>query len=109
MNRQRAKLLAKIITSEELLQMFQNAKNQITNWNEISKINKSLTKANAWNILAKDFRLNDDYHFIAKFNMIREFGDFLPEKLKPAKKNKIKPQINLHHEVPDFSNSLFNK
>jgi hypothetical protein len=32
--------------------------------------------------------------------MVREFGEFLPDKLKPAKKTK--PSINVVHQEPKF-------
>jgi hypothetical protein len=39
-----------------------------------------------------------NHHILAKTNMVREFGEFLPDEIKPAKKSKrdIKPPI--HHD-----------
>lgn len=85
MTRAEARKLAETITNVQLLTMFDRAKSKITDWTIVSICNKGLTKGTAWNILAKDFDLNHNYHIIAKTNMIREFGNFLPEDLKPKK------------------------
>ena len=102
MNRRKAKEIAEKITNEELLQMFKNAKEKITDWKSVSICNSSFDKGAAWNILAKSFDVNYSYHRIAKTNMVREFGAYLSENNKPEKK--IKPKIELHHQEPDFTN-----
>ena len=88
MNRRDAKTIAETITNQQLQDMFDRAKNEITNWSQRSIVNKGLSKGIAWNILAKDFDLNTEYRTFSKHNMIREFGDFLPDELKPPKKKK---------------------
>lgn len=81
--------------------MFDNARVNIKDWTKVSNINKGCTKGVAWNILAKDFKLDFDYKWIAKYNMIREFYNYLPEALKQKKEKKeIKP---VHHD-PIFDN-----
>ncbi len=102
MNKKDARQIAEKITNEELLQMFKNAKEKITDWNEVSVCNKSFDKGAAWNILAKDFDLNYRYHILAKTNMVREFGNYLFDYSKPKKKQKSK--IKLHHQEPNFTN-----
>jgi hypothetical protein len=101
MNRKNAKEIANIITNEQLMQMFINAKNNIVNWTEISKINKGCTVGTAWNILAKDFDINVNYHILTKINMIREFGNYLPTIFKVTKNKKIK-NIRIVHQEPNF-------
>lgn len=101
MNRKNAKLIAETITNDQLQQMFENAKNNITDWTVVSNVNKGITKGVGWNILAKNFDINEKYHIMAKINMVREFGDYLPDELKPQKKikQKSKPPI---HQKPKF-------
>lgn len=88
MQRHIAKQIAKSITNEQLLQMFNNAKESIKDWTKVSNVNKGMTKGMAWNILAKDFDITKNYHILAKTNMVREFSEYLPEELKPKKKEK---------------------
>lgn len=101
MNKSDSKKIAETITNEQLSQMFEKAKIGITDWTKVSNVNKTLTKGVAWNILASDFDVKTNYHIMAKINMIREFGEFLPENLKPIKKSKKNP-VNLVHQEPKF-------
>lgn len=101
MNRNISKQIAEKITNEQLLQMFINAKNNIKDWNVVSNVNKGLTKGTAWNILAKDFNVNIYYNNLTKINMIREFGEYLPEELK-IKNVKNVSVITLIHQEPNF-------
>lgn len=101
MNRRDAKIIAETITNEQLQTMFDVAKSEITNWKERSKVNQSLTKGTAWNILAYDFDVNKTHGNLAKVNMIREFGDHLPEDLKVVKPKKSEKGKAIHQE-PKF-------
>lgn len=101
MNRVDSKKIALIITNEQIAEMFNSAKNNIKDWTKVSNCNKGMTKGTAWNILAKDFDINKDYHILAKINFVREFGDYLPDELKIQKK-KIKKSINVIHQEPKF-------
>lgn len=103
MNRPDANKIAETITNEQLLQMFNSAKDNIVNWNRVSNINKGMTRGAAWNVLAKDFNVNKDYKVIIKYNMIREFGKYLPDELKPIRKNRT-IQGNPPHQEPNFDN-----
>lgn len=100
MNRPNAKKIAQNITNEQLQKMFDNAKIGIKDWTKVSIVNKGLTKGVAWNILAKDFDANLNHHIMAKINMIREFGEFLPEELN-IKKIVKKSQTPVHQN-PQF-------
>ena len=103
MNRRDSKLIAETITNEQMKQMFDTAKENIKDWTVVSSINKSITIGMGWNILAKDFDIDKKYHSLAKTNMIREFGKYLPSELKPTKikrnKSGDKPPI---HSDPIF-------
>lgn len=101
MNRIEAKKIAEKITNEELAEMFDNAKANITDWTKVSVVNKGMSKGSAWNILASDFDIETNYNILAKVNMVREFGEFLPNYLKPVKENK-KININVVHQEPRF-------
>lgn len=98
MNRGDAKKIALTITNEELSVMFNNAKAGIQDWAKVSTVNKGITKGVAWNILADDFDINHKYHILSKTNMIREFGEYLPQYLKPVKKNKLTNNKIVHQE-----------
>lgn len=103
MNRQDARRIAETITNEQLLQMFKSAKENIKNWNCPSIVNKGMTKGTAWNVLAKNFDVTHDHHILAKTNMVREFGEFLPDKLK-VKKHKPSRSVEPIHQEPNFDN-----
>ncbi len=101
MNRTDAKKIAQIITNEQLEEMFNAAKIGIKDWTKVSAVNKGMTKGSAWNILAKNFDVNSNPHIMAKINMVREFGDFLSEDLKPKKKSKVCLSTPFHQD-PEF-------
>lgn len=103
MNKKDSKIIAETITNEQLLDMFNNAKENITDWAKISNVNKGMTKGTSWNILAKDFDVNEKYHTISKTNMVREFGEFLPDQLKPKKTNNRSSNKPPVHQEPKFN------
>ncbi|HDZ15590.1 hypothetical protein LCGC14_0501080 [marine sediment metagenome] len=88
MNRKDARKIAETITNEQLQKMFDEAKKNITDWTVVSICNKGMTKGVAWNILAKNFDVNEEHHILGKTNMVREFGDFLSPDFKPKKVKK---------------------
>lgn len=100
MNRSDARKIAETITNEQLMEMFETAKSKITDWTKVSVVNKGITKGVAWNILAQKFDMSHNYHVLAKKNMIREFGEFLPAELKPKKNSKI--IMTPIHQEPKF-------
>ena len=102
MNRKNAKIIVETITNQQLQNMFNRAKDGITDWTKVSICNKGLTKGVAWNILAKDFDINIQHSKLGKINMIREFGDFLPEEIK-IKKLQKKEQKPPTHQDPIFN------
>ncbi len=100
MNRKDARSIAETITNEQLQTMFDTAKAKITDWTVVSSVNKGITKGVGWNILARNFDVNKQHHILAKTNMVREFGEFLPPELKPQKiKRQYKPPM---HRDPKF-------
>lgn len=101
MNRSEAKKIAENIKNDQLEEMLNNAKVGIKDWTKVSTVNKGMTKGSAWNILGKNFNVNSNHHILAKINMVREFGDFLPENLKPLKKNKVN-NYKPFHQDPEF-------
>jgi hypothetical protein len=100
MNRNDARKIAESITNAQLLDMLNRAKKEIKDWTKVSSVNKGLTKGTSWNVLAKDFDVNHNYHIMAKTNMVREFGEFLPVEIKPKKKTK--KNTNPVHQDPIF-------
>lgn len=103
MNRSDAKKIAETITNEQLLQMFDSVKESVTDWTKTSNVNKGMTKGAAWNILAKDFDVSKKYHNLAKINMIREFGEYLPKQIKPVRDKCYSSKPPMHQE-PNFDN-----
>lgn len=101
MNKPDAKKISQKITNEQLQEMLNNAKIGVKDWTKVSNCNKGMTKGSAWNILAKNFDVNVNHHPLAKLNMVREFGEFLPDDLKPEKKTR-KIYDNLIHQDPQF-------
>lgn len=107
MNKRDATKIAKYVTYFQLKAMFTNAKNNITDWKQVSAVNKGLTKGTAWNILAPSMdglEVDDEKRQLAIRNMIWEFGDHLPEeaKLDENGKRKKNPKREPYHEDPVF-------
>ena len=102
MNKTKAKEIAAEITSEQLAEMLENAKQKTTNWKEVSNVNASLTKGTVWNVLVGKFNVQSIKNPIHIVNLIREFGEFLPKDLlKRDPKNK-RPPIEPIHQDPIF-------
>jgi len=100
MKREHAKKIAETISNEQILNMIETAKTKIKNWNKRSIINKGLSKGTAWNILASDFDITKEHHILYKINLIREYGEFLPDEFKPKKVHKdYTPPV---HQEPKF-------
>lgn len=101
MDKGHAKQLSTQLDNYHLKQMIDKAKDEIKDWTVSSKINKSLSKGTVWNILANSFDVNKHLNNIVKYNLIREYGEFLPEQLQPKKKTP-KPDIIPVHQDPIF-------
>ena len=106
MNKSDARKIAETITNEQLNKMFERAKTSITNWKARSKVNQHLSIGATWNILYRVYDVNERLHVIAKTNMVREFGEYIDESLKPVKMPKQKQNIRVHHEEPIFKRGV---
>lgn len=104
MTRTEAKKLAEKVSVADLKFMFVNAYSKIRDWSRPSKVNKSMTIGAAFNVLSK-CGIDKNMPFIAKLNMIREFGEYLPNYEPPVKKSKN--NLNLHHEEPNILDKSF--
>lgn len=107
MNKSTARNLSKIIKNDDVFNMLKNAKLGIKDWKTASKLNPSMSKGVAWNILAAHFDVNKVYKKLILKNILVEFGDFLDIKpyMEPyIKKRKPKLNVEIYHEEPDFSN-----
>ena len=105
MTKQEAKEIAKTITNDQLEDMFNDVMKHYGHnnmWGDTATINKSITKGTAWNIFAKDFNPEEKYSNIAKFNMVREFGDMLPDNIRIKTPPKGRVNINVVHQEPNF-------
>ena len=101
MNKKYARELAETITNAEIADMFDNAKKSITDWEQTAIVNKGITKGTVWNILTRGFNRVGDNHVLVKTNIVREFGDYLPEHLKQKPKQKV-AGIKPVHQEPVF-------
>lgn len=102
MNKSNAKKIAETITFAQVQDMFDNAKENITDWSEVSAVNKGMTKGVAWNILKHGVKPEIVNQPLALKNMIWEFGDYLPEKLKIKNPSKKQTKLDVHHQEPIF-------
>ena len=104
MNKHEAKQLAETVTLDNLKAMFHNAKQNITDWARISRVNKGATIGTTYNILAFEpdrYASIDEIHIIARKNMIWEFGEYLPDYEKAVAKTKT-GQTTVVHQEPKF-------
>ena len=104
MRRSNAKQLAEKVTNRELKEMFYNAQREIKDWGKVSKINKSMSIGSAFNILSAGVDSDDfvtkNLYPIVKFNMVREFGEYLPD--YQPEQTPIKSNIKITHNEPRF-------
>jgi len=105
MNRTDAKKIAETINIKDLKFMVVNAYSSIKDWKQPSKVNKSMSVGTTFNVLTS-CEFKDNMSLITKINLLREFGEFLPEDLKPVKVHK---SINLTvtHQEPNILNKTF--
>jgi len=104
MTRAEAKKLAEKVSVADLKFMFVNAYAKIRDWQKPSRVNKGMTIGTTFNVLSKG-GIDSNTHMIAKTNMIREFGEYLPNYEPPVKKTKT--NNNIHHEDPIFLDKSF--
>jgi len=102
MTRNEAKQIAETVKTEELKQMFINAKNGIKDWTKTSNVNKGLTKGTAFNILTKcEINCKDK---LITTNMIMEFGEWLPNyRIIPREKKVYSNPVHQEPEQLDWS------
>lgn len=101
MNRQEAKEIAEKVSLEDLKQMFLNAQKSIKDWSQPSIVNIGLSKGIGFNILSAGIEKHksaDDIHILAKTNMVREFGEYLPN--YERKQKPVKSHITPSHQEP---------
>ena len=97
MNKTDAREIADTITREQLRQMFDTAKEKITDWDKPSDVNKLMSKGYSWNVLYPAVKF-ENLHVLEIKNMVWEFGDFLPDELKIKKKKKKKVGITMRQD-----------
>ncbi len=76
-NKYESKLLADIVTPNDIKAMFENAKYRVNDWTAVSSVNKGITKGLAYNVL-KFVWNGETQHKTGITNAIREFGEYLP-------------------------------
>jgi hypothetical protein len=101
-NRRDAKKIAETITRDQLGAMMMCAMNGVKDWSEVSSVNPYFTKGRSWNIFYPVFMSGRHLVKPSITNMVHEFGDFLPEDLKPKKPVKNLLNIEPLHEEPNF-------
>jgi hypothetical protein len=106
MNKAYAKIIVEILTNEQLRQMLVNARKEITDWTKPSVVNLSATIGTTWNILTSTILTPNSYDYIpnqVRFNLVREFGEYLPEELKVKTHKDSRSEIPLVHQEPNFT------
>lgn len=99
--RNTAKKIAQKVTAEDLKFMLTEAIQKVKNWEKASSVNPGMTKGTAFNIFTK-VEITEHTHVIAKVNMIREFGGYLPDKYLEEAKPKKNTVLAVHQEPNDF-------
>ncbi len=100
MNKIQAKSIAETVTNEQLREMLLNAQSEIIDWKQASTVNIGMSKGIAFNVFTAGFDVNKPIHIMAKVNMIREFGEFLPGYEKPKKNSKAAVMVS--HQEPNL-------
>lgn len=102
MTRLEAKQLASIVTAAELKAMFIDARINIQDWTRVSRVNKGCTVGVAFNILSSGFEIDSplptNVSQLTKINMLREFGEYLPNYVKVSKKETKSINKVVHQE-----------
>lgn len=103
--------LADRITNDEILQMLESAKSNISNWSKPSNNSARISKGKIWNMLAANFDIDYPYSDLAKFKLLLEFGEYIPAHLREYKQPKFKAKEDkqVMHEEPIFENNTDNK
>ncbi len=104
MTRSEAKKLAETVTVNDLKYMFVTAYGRVKNWEAPSRGNKGLSVGTVFNLFTKG-GISEDTHKLAKINMIREFGEYLPNYEK--KKRLVLPTPNVYHQKPSLLDESF--
>ena len=102
LSRKKAKELINIVSNEDLKEMLENAKKNISDWTKTSSINRSMTIGVSWNILGENFNVEERHSDLGKINMIREFGEFLPEKYVTKNNKASNTSRKITHQEPKF-------
>lgn len=102
MNKSEANKVAEVITYDQLITMFDNAKIGISDWSVVSNVNKCISRGAAWNILYPSLSPEIINYTLVVRHMIREFGEYIPEELKPVKEKFVKSFVNVIHQEPKF-------
>lgn len=79
MRKTKARELAKTVSLDSLKTMLIEARKNFTAWSSPSSVNIGFSKGYSFNLFVKVMQEADEsLNVIAKTNMIREFGTFLP-------------------------------
>ena len=100
MNDKYARELSHEITNDEIYTMLEKAKVLIKDWRKASKANKGLSRGVHWNMFAKEFDVKNECSHIFKYRLIQEYGEFLPDRLQPQKKER-------HQKPPSHQDPIF--
>lgn len=96
MTKAEANRIAQEISIEDINRLLIDARKKVVNWNVRSKVNKSFTIANSWNIFSATPITEKTPKYVLGY-IIREFSEFLPSHFIPNKTIKTLPI--LHHSL----------
>jgi hypothetical protein len=96
--RSEATQMEKTATPETLRQMILNAQDSIKDWSVASRINPSMSRGAAFNILKGAI---DSKSELARRNLLMEFGEFHPGYQKKQRSKRSNVPVTMHQE-PEF-------
>jgi len=94
-----SKKLAETLPHDAFTRMLENVKNNISFWENPSRDDKGISRGIVWNLCAKNY--DSESSFYVKFQLLREFGEYLPEEYQPKIRGR-KHNYNPIHQKPIF-------
>ncbi|MCQ9423422.1 hypothetical protein NRB16_07790 [Pseudomonas sp. LJDD11] len=98
MNRADANRIAETVTREQLAAMFARARAEITDWTKASPNNPAVTLGWTWNLMWPVFKNSERLRLPIIRSMVRAFGDYLDDDLKPPKKPRRQLPVPAHQD-----------
>jgi hypothetical protein len=106
MHRHEARKIAEKITDAQIHDLLVTARKNITKWSDPSRINKTMSRGVVFNIINGAVDNTDPkavrVSVLIKQNIIREFGEYLPDNLKIDKKKRADNTAPYHEDPKPY-------